>query len=65
MELTTHPQSTTEIKERVELYPLLPFEVSWPVTGSTLPLPTLNVSSKGCYYSEIISHTPYGKKLLK
>jgi len=35
------PTSSTEVKERVELYLYSPSEPSWPVLGWTLPVPVL------------------------
>jgi hypothetical protein len=34
--LTTHPPTSAEVKERVELYLYSPFGPSWPVIGKTL-----------------------------
>ena len=39
MEFTTHPQSSAEVKERVQLYLYSTSEPSWLVLGRTLPLP--------------------------
>ena len=45
--LTTHPPSSAEVKERVELYICSPSGPSWPVLGWTLPLPLpFNFSSR-------------------
>jgi hypothetical protein len=49
-----HPSpSSAEVKERVELYLDSPSEPSWPVLGSTLPLPFTTCNVEKCYKEPI------------
>jgi hypothetical protein len=47
MVLTTHPQSSAGVKERVELYFYFPSGPSWPVLGRTLALASFSSSFCG------------------
>ena len=50
MALTTHPPSSAEVKERVELYLYTPSVSSWPVLGRPLRLYTDCVLESGVVF---------------
>ena len=48
------PRSSTEVKERVDLYLYSPSGPSWPVLGRTLPLPFVTMVSMETAVSETV-----------